>query len=121
MRLLANENFPRVAVEALRQANHDVCWIRTDAPGSSDPEVLGQAQAEKRIVVTFDRDFGELAFRQVLPAECGIILFRIKASSPERVAGVAVKILASDIDFVGHFTIVEDSRVRSTPLPRVLD
>ncbi|MBD1846942.1 DUF5615 family PIN-like protein [Cyanobacteria bacterium FACHB-63] len=81
MRFLANENFPGDAVEALRQADHDVVWIRTDAPGISDPEVLSRAQAEERILLTFDKDFGELAFRSQLPAASGIILFRVKASS----------------------------------------
>lgn len=40
MRFLANENFPADAVEALRAAGHDILWIRTEAPGITDPEVL---------------------------------------------------------------------------------
>ena len=79
--------------------------------------VLERAQAERRLVVTFDKDFGELAFRHGLPAECGIILFRIPTSTPERVADAAVKALESTLDFAGHFVVVEDTRVRSTPLP----
>jgi predicted nuclease of predicted toxin-antitoxin system len=67
MRLLANENFPGVAVEALRNRGHDVVWIRTDAPGSGDREVLARAAAETRTVVTFDKGFGALAFRYGLP------------------------------------------------------
>lgn len=43
MRFLANENFPADAVEALRATGHDVVWIRTDAPGITDPEVLHRA------------------------------------------------------------------------------
>jgi predicted nuclease of predicted toxin-antitoxin system len=77
MRLLANENFPGDAIAALRKAGHDVIWVRIDAPGISDPEVLAWAQAEDRILITFDKDFGELAFRAKLPATCGIIWFRI--------------------------------------------
>ena len=38
MRILANENFPAIAVEALRSAGHDVAWVRTDAPGCGDQE-----------------------------------------------------------------------------------
>lgn len=68
MRFLANENFPLDAVEALRQQDHDVVWIRTESPGISDPEVLSRTQAEERILLTFDKDFGELAFRMNLPA-----------------------------------------------------
>lgn len=43
MRFLANENFPGEAVQALRQANYDVAWVRTEVPGSSDAEVLRRA------------------------------------------------------------------------------
>ncbi|MGO8879227.1 MAG: DUF5615 family PIN-like protein [Desulfomonilaceae bacterium] len=54
MKLLANENFPREVIEALRQDGHDVIWVRTEFPGVSDGEVLAYAEAENRIVVTFD-------------------------------------------------------------------
>jgi hypothetical protein len=40
MRILANENFPEEAVTALRRRDHDVVWIRTESPGSSDQEVI---------------------------------------------------------------------------------
>ena len=59
MRFQANENFPANAVEALRHQGHDVTWIRTDAPGISDAEVLTRAQSDDRILLTFDKDFGE--------------------------------------------------------------
>jgi hypothetical protein len=55
MRILANENFPGDAVMALRARGHDVAWVRTDAPGSDDAEVLARALAEDRTVVTFDK------------------------------------------------------------------
>jgi predicted nuclease of predicted toxin-antitoxin system len=74
MRFLADKNFLGVAVEILRQQSHDVVWIRTYAPGSSDIDVLAIAEAENRILLTFDRDFGELASRAGLPAICGIVL-----------------------------------------------
>ncbi len=68
MRFLANENFPADAVSALRDQEHDVAWIRTDSPGISDLEVLDRAQREDRILITFDKDFGEPAFRLKLPS-----------------------------------------------------
>ena len=40
MRILANENFPSVAIASLRLNGHDVVWIREDLPGSSDIQVL---------------------------------------------------------------------------------
>lgn len=54
MRILADENVPGDVVVALRQQEYDVVWVRTEAPGSSDREILERAQAENRIIVTFD-------------------------------------------------------------------
>jgi predicted nuclease of predicted toxin-antitoxin system len=116
MHLLANENFPGEAVVALRAKGHDVVWIRTDAPGSKDYEVLERAQREKRILITFDKDFGELAFRSRLPASSGIVLFRIIAPSAAYVARVAVAALESRTDWAGHFAVIENSRIRLSPL-----
>ena len=118
MNILANENFPGDAVDALRQLGHDVTWIRTDAPGSSDVEVLEWAQRENRILITFDKDFGKLAFRYGLPARNGIILFRITASSSFNIAQAAVAALESRDDWSGHFAVVEDARIRLTRLPK---
>ena len=117
MRILADENFPRDAVTALRARGHDIVWVRSDAPGSSDPQILARAQAEDRILVTFDKDFGELAFRSGLPASSGIVLFRISVPSSLYVARVAVAALESRTDWAGHFAVVEDDRIRMTPLP----
>jgi predicted nuclease of predicted toxin-antitoxin system len=116
MRFLANENFPLDAVEGLRQGGHDVAWIRIESPGISDPEVLSRAQAENRILLTFDKDFGELAFHWGSPATVGIILFRIKASSGAVVAEKVAKAIAMRDDWYGHFSVVEEDRVRMRAL-----
>lgn len=117
MRILANENFPEDAVVALRQAGHDVAWVRTDAPGTSDQQVLQRSQAEDRVLITFDKDFGELAFRVRLPASCGIILFRISTPSSAHIAQAAVQALAQRTDWRGNFSVIEDDRIRMTALP----
>jgi hypothetical protein len=101
MRILANETFPGDAVAALRLHGHDVARVRAD----------------DRILVTFDKDFGELAFRAGLPVSSGIILFRISTPSSAHVARVAVEALGSRTDWEGHFAVVEDGRIRMTPLP----
>ena len=121
MRLLANENFPKEAVEALRRQGHDVKWVRTDCPGISDPQVLSLAQSENRLLLTFDKDFGELAFRAGLPATAGVILFRIPPKFPAFVAQVAVAALDERTDWEGHFSVIEQDRIRMTPLPVVLE
>lgn len=117
MRLLANENVPLDAVTALRENGHDVAWIREDARGSSDEQILRRAQQEERILITFDKDFGELAFRSKLPATSGVILFRTSAPSSDYVAQTAVQAIASRPDWAGHFSVIEDNRIRMTQLP----
>lgn len=117
MRILANENFPGAAVSALRDRGHDVVWVRTESPGISDKDVLALAQSTARLLVTFDKDFGELAFHYGLPSTCGVVLFRIAAPTPDRVAIVAATALESRDNWQGHFSVVEDARIRMTPLP----
>ncbi len=119
MKILANENLPGPAVDALREREHDVLWIRTDRPGATDEEILRLAQAQGRLVVTFDKDFGELAFRWGLPAQCGVVLLRMPVQKPEAIAGRVVQILESREDWAGLFSVVEENRIRTRPLPPV--
>ena len=117
MRLLANENFPGAAVAALRNEGHDVLWIRTECPGATDQNVLQIAQTQDRILLTLDKDFGELAFRSRLPSQVGIVLFRLTPSSPDYISRVALAALKSASEWRGHFAVVEENRIRITPLP----
>ena len=117
MQFLANENFPLDAVEAVRKIGHDVAWIRTDAPGSKDHDILKRAVREQRVLLTFDKNFGDLAFQHGLPATCGIVLFRLQASSSVALATLVVTALQSRTDWAGQFSVVEAGRIRMRPLP----
>jgi len=55
MKFLANENFPLDAVEAVRKIGHDLAWIRRDAPGSKDRDILKRAVSEQRILDVSDK------------------------------------------------------------------
>jgi predicted nuclease of predicted toxin-antitoxin system len=116
MRFLADENFPRPAVEALRSSELDVTWIGEGYAGSSNDLVLEFCALQQRTLLTFDKDLGELAFRRGLPADCGIILFRLDPQSCEAIASIAVEVLTSEKNWAGHFSVVTRSRVRMTPL-----
>lgn len=115
--MLADENVPAAAVDALRAQGHDVIWMVTAAPGSSDPEVLARAQAEDRIVMTFDKGFGELAFHFDLPASSGVILFRVKTQSSSIATALVLSALEARSDWAGHFSVVEEDRIRQRALP----
>lgn len=84
MRFLANENFPGAAVTALEAAGHDVVWVRRAAPGMSDPDVLAWAVREDRLLLTFDKEFGELAKASALPRTCGVILLRTPSDTERK-------------------------------------
>jgi predicted nuclease of predicted toxin-antitoxin system len=111
MRFLADENFPGAAVEALRKIGHDVTWIRIFAPGIGDAEVLKLAAAEGRVVLTFDKDFGEQARAATLSDSCGVVLFRIPMPRAREAARLADTIAARS-DWTGHFSVVEPGRIR---------
>lgn len=112
MRFLANENFPGSAVTALLAAGHDIVWVRTAAPGSKDEEILAWAERESRVLLTFDKDFGELAWRRGLSATCGIVLFRVPMPSPPSAGDVLAARVGERDDWAGHFSVIEPSRVR---------
>lgn len=118
MRFLAKENFPGDAVAALRAAGHDIAWVLTDAPGSADADVLARAQSEQRVVLTFDKDFGELAWRTGLPATSGVVLFRIPMPAPAATGVQIANIVSAREDWAGQFTVVEPGRIRMRPLPK---
>lgn len=119
MRFLANENFARIVVDELRQRGHDVVWARTDMSGAFDEEILERAQEEDRIVLTHDKDFGDLAYHWGLPATCGVVLFRLKTPSSRSALEFIPATLESRADWAGNFAVVEESRIRLRPLPSI--
>lgn len=117
MKFLADENFPRLALLLLRQSGFDVAAIAETSPGLPDGDVLSNASAEGRTLLTFDKDFGELAFRRGMPASCGVILFRTGSVTPSESADLALATLRSGAAWAGHFCVVTDRKIRLTALP----
>ena len=64
MNLFADESVDRPVVERLRQDSHDVAYVAELAPSITDDEVLRNANDRSAVLVTADKDFGELVFRQ---------------------------------------------------------
>jgi predicted nuclease of predicted toxin-antitoxin system len=116
VRILANENIPEAVVEALRNTGHDVAWVKEAMPGADDRTILKEAQTERRIVLTPDLDFGELAFRFGLPAECGVVLVRLDWQNPETDNLAILTALTSREDWAGLFSVVERDRIRTRPI-----
>jgi predicted nuclease of predicted toxin-antitoxin system len=117
MRFLANENISTRVILGLRNLGHDVLSAKESMPSASDEKILIHAESENRIVVTHDKDFGELAYRWGLPPGGGIILLRLQKRSPESDNLRILDALQSDIKWEGHFSVVTDNQIRCRPLP----
>ncbi|HAG08133.1 MAG TPA: hypothetical protein DCK87_00990 [Desulfotomaculum sp.] len=63
MLFLANENFPLESIRKLREEGYDVASIIEDSPGITDKEILFQARKENRIILTFDKGYGDMIYR----------------------------------------------------------
>ena len=68
MKFLADECCDASLVSALRADGHDVLYVLETFPGTSDDAILDRAFAEHRILLTEDKDFGELVYRLGRPA-----------------------------------------------------
>jgi len=117
MNFLANENFPLMSIRLLRNTGHNVVSVAEETPGAKDETVLKRAHAENRIILTFDRDYGELIYRYKLFAPDGIVYFRFDPSTPEEPAKILLNILDKDkILISGKFTVIERNRLRQRTL-----
>jgi hypothetical protein len=112
MRFLADENFPGPAVGALQRAGHDVVWVRNTRPGAADSDVLAWAVHEERVVLTFDKEFGELANKSVLPPKCGVVLVRMPMPRPGDNGQYLANLITARSDWAGYFSVIEPGRVR---------
>src|SRR5947208_14376593 len=76
MNVLADESVDRTVVERLRQEGHVVIYVAELSPSITDDEVLQQANDGNALLVTGDKDFGELVFRQGR-VHAGVVLLRL--------------------------------------------
>ncbi len=112
-----NENIPGTVIRVLRDHGHDVVSVKETMRGKPDKTILARADEEGRLLVTQDKHFSELAFRAVLPAECGIVLFRLEGANPEDDNRRMIEVIESRTDWVGHFSVVTERHVRIRPIP----
>jgi predicted nuclease of predicted toxin-antitoxin system len=118
VRFLANENVASSVIRELRVRGHDVLSAKESMQGKIDEVVLARAQDEQRILLTHDKDFGELAYRSKLPATCGVILFRLTGADPAVDTRRIIDAIESRSDWPGHFAVVSDDKIRMRSLPQ---
>ena len=113
MLFLANENFPRPSTTILRENGFFVKSIQEDFPGISDEEVIKIALELNLIILTFDRDYGELIFKYSKDNPPAVVFFREKGTSPEFAALSRINVLSNpDITLSNAFTVIENKNIR---------
>lgn len=118
MKLLADENMARQIVDRLRQEGHAVTFVAEAASGSDDKDVLSLAHQQGAILLTDDKDFGDLVVLQRRPS-AGVILIRLEGMPPaERAELVAGVIRTRAGELPGAFTVIKRQTVRIRPLPK---
>lgn len=112
MRFLGDESCDHALLRALRGAGHDVIAVSEIAPTADDGIVIAMARDDKRILLTEDRDFGQLVFAHGHPT-AGIIYVRIRGSERPTMGSHIVDIVARLGDrLLGAFVVVTPGRVR---------
>jgi len=116
LRFLADENIEKGIVNHLLAAGYDIKWVRESVPAASDERVTQLARKEKRILITNDKDFGELTFMQ-RRISSGIILFRLKGQSVvEKIRLLDELLRVHQERLVSHFVVMTKKKIRFIPM-----
>jgi predicted nuclease of predicted toxin-antitoxin system len=120
LKILADESVEGEIVARLRSEGHDVAYVPETSAGIRDDEVLARANAESRILLTEDKDFGDLAFFYG-SRSLGIVLLRAHGAGVEAKAGLVAEALETHEDELTkdppHFVVIRWGRPpRSRPL-----
>ena len=112
MNLLADESVDAPIVERLRSDGHDVTYVAELSPSITDDQVLDKASSSQCLLLTGDKDFGELVYR-LGRVSCGVILVRLSGLSPPIKAHlVSEAIRGHGGEMAGAFTVISPAIVR---------
>jgi len=116
MNFIVDESTGAAVIAFLRVLNHDVLAVAEEMPQADDLDILKWAVRDQRVLVTNDKDFGELVFRSGEPHR-GVLLIRPPDESPaSRVALVRAVLNQCADQLVDHFVVASQSGVRIRPL-----
>lgn len=112
MNLVADESIDGPIVYRLREDGHQVWYIAEMSPGIADEDVLAMANRERCLLLTADRDFGELMFRQHR-LSLGVVLVRLAGLPSTRKAEIVAAVVrqhATELETA--FTVVSPGQTR---------
>lgn len=113
---LVDESCPRAVADSLRDAGHDARYAADTNRRADDVALVALAQAEGRVIVSEDFDFGELLVRHRLQAPGAIVLHMPRTDPQTRAKRLIAVLKIKDLEFVGKLTIVSSRQVRQRPI-----
>ena len=116
MRLLADEHTHFVVVDRLRGAGFDVEWIVQSMPGIADRDILARDDIGQFILITNDRDFGDLIFNHRLPCPKSILYTRLAHREAELTATRLIALLEAGVP-AGQIITLTKNGERAKPFP----
>lgn len=115
MKFIVDEGVDLQIVQRLRQDGHIALYVAEMAPGILDDEVLALAADQNAVLVTTDKDFGELVFR-LGKVNCPIMLIRLAGLKPLEKAHLVSSVVARHQQLLASsFSVVSPGSVRFRP------
>ncbi|MBF9219616.1 DUF5615 family PIN-like protein [Hymenobacter ruricola] len=112
MRFVVDAGVGTSVEKLLRKLGHETTAVRDLDPHLPDVEVLALAARQTAIVVTMDKDFGDLIFKELRPHH-GILLLRLdEATGPERATVVRLILEQHAAELPGRFAVFQHERLR---------
>ncbi|MCB0772038.1 MAG: DUF5615 family PIN-like protein [Flavobacteriales bacterium] len=113
IRFLADENLPAPATRALREQGFEVVSVQERSPGLPDEEVICLGRELDAVILTFDRDYGDLIFRDRMDDPPAVVFFRSKGEGVADAARMLIELMAEKgFDPRGKFTVITKAGVR---------
>lgn len=117
LRFLADESCDFAVVRALRAAGYDVIAITEQAAGTPDREVIQLALDEERVLLTEDKDFGQLVFAAFAGSR-GVMLIRFPSESRSQLPATVVRVVENySAQLSRAYITLSPGRVRVSVLP----
>jgi predicted nuclease of predicted toxin-antitoxin system len=112
VKFIADENIDKPIVETLRKSGYIVLYVLEMEPGITDEQVILRANKEGALLLTSDRDFGEIVFRQGRTIH-GVILTRLAGLPIQKKSEIVLKAIRKyEKDLYGNFIVINPNLIR---------